>query len=288
LRGGTQRAHLVGIEPVRHLVQVDMLRAHRHEPGIPSVGRPALTAERFTADPFTTSGGRLYRTGDRARWLPGGTLEFLGRADGQLKVRGHRVEPGEVEAALAAHPAVSAAVVTAHGAGEDRRLAACLVPADSRAGLPPVTELREHLAARLPAHMIPGTYTELAALPLTPNGKVDRTALPDPDPDRTGLDPGRYTPPATPLQEQLAGIWQQILGRARVGIHDSFFDLGGHSLLATKAVSRIRDAFGVDIPLAELFERPTIADTATAIEAAAPRATRPEESRLDQYEEFEL
>src|SRR5262249_34507169 len=142
--------------------------------------RPALTAERFIADPVAGDGSRLYRTGDRARRRADGILEFLGRADDQVKIRGYRIEPGEIEATLQAHPAVAAAAVRADGDGPARRLVACLVPADPADGLPPDAELRSFLATRLPAHMIPAVLTEITVLPLTPAGKVNRAALPTP------------------------------------------------------------------------------------------------------------
>jgi amino acid adenylation domain-containing protein len=219
-------------------------------------GRPALTAERFVADPFAGDGSRAYRTGDRARWLPDGQLEFLGRADDQVKVRGFRIEPGEVEAVLAAHPAVRDAVVTAFGPDGDRRLAAYLVPAGPGEGLPPVADLRAFAGDRLPAFMVPAVFVELAALPVTATGKLDRAALPEPEPGRTGLD--RWEEPAGPAEELIAGIWSQVLGVDRVGALDDFLELGGHSLLATQVVSRMRAVFGVEIPLAAVFDRPTV------------------------------
>jgi amino acid adenylation domain-containing protein len=227
-------------------------------------GRPALTAERFVADPFTADGSRLYRTGDLVRWLPGGRLEFLGRIDQQVKVRGFRIEPGEIETILAAHPRVRTAVVTTAGDGADRRLVAYLVPAGDADGLPPAGELREHLRGQLPEFMVPAVFTELAALPLTPNGKLDRAALPAPDtgqPDGAG-----FVAPATPTEELLAGIWAQVLGVDRVGGQDDFFELGGHSLLATRVIARIREAFGVDLPLAALFDEPTVARLARVVD----------------------
>ena len=175
------------------------------------LARPALTAERFIADPFAGDGSRMYRTGDLGRWRAGGLLEFTGRADEQVKVRGFRVELGEVEAALAACPGVRAAAVTAYGQDGDRRLAAWLVPADPATGLSAATELRALLAARLPDHMIPSAFTELAAFPLTPNGKVDRAALPDPD--GTRMPAGRVRAP----RHRDRGAAGRDLGRGAAG-----------------------------------------------------------------------
>ena len=249
-------------------------------------GRPALTAERFTADPIAAGGSRLYRTGDRARWRADGQLEFLGRADDQVKVRGFRIEPGEVEAALAAHPALAAAAViargagivsgagagtpTASGAGTATRLDAYLVAADPAAGVPAPGALREHLRRHLPPHMLPATYTELAGLPLTPGGKVDRAALPAPDAARPDLS-GQYVAPRTTVERVLARIWGEVLGADRVGAHDSFFDLGGHSLLVTQTVAKIR-ASGYDISVGERYSRPTVAAAAALIKAHAQQA----------------
>ena len=267
--------------------------AHRRGRGSPRVWPPAgLTAERFAADPLAGDGSRLYRTGDRARWLAGGELEFLGRADDQVKIRGYRIEPGEVEAALTAHPGVRTAVVTADshtssgasgsgaaatrqqrgsgdggGGGGGERLVAWLVPADQSAGIPPVSELRAHLGQRLPGFMIPAVFTELAALPLTANGKLDRAALPAPDAGRPEL-AGGYVAPATPAEELLAGIWAQVLGITQVGTTDSFFDLGGHSLLVTQVVARLR-ASGYDISVGDLLDHPTIAAAAPLLLAEA-------------------
>ena len=237
-------------------------------------GRPALTAGRFVADPFAGDGSRVYRTGDRVRWMSGGELEFLGRADDQVKVRGFRVEPGEVEAVLAAHRGVRAAVVAASGQGDDHRLVAYLVPADPAEGIPPVSELRAFLQQRLPDFMIPAAFTELAALPLTVNGKLDRAALPSPDDSRPEL-AGGYVAALTPAEELVAGIWAQVLGVDRVGVGDSFFDLGGHSLLATQVISRVRRVFGVEIPLAALFDQPTVARLAAVIRDVAPGVAAP-------------
>jgi amino acid adenylation domain-containing protein len=221
------------------------------------LGRPGLTAERFIPDPWG-DGERLYRTGDRARLLADGRIEFLGRLDRQVKIRGFRVELGEVEAALMRHPGIAEAVVVVRGEGADRRLVACVV------GEPlPADGLRRFLEALLPAPLIPSAFVFLPELPLTANGKVDRAALPEPAVRR----PVRGRLPSGPVEELLAGLWEELLGVERVGAEDSFFDLGGHSLLATRLVSRIRDAFAVELPLAELFQEPTVAAAAARIEA---------------------
>ncbi|MGC0336804.1 amino acid adenylation domain-containing protein [Streptomyces sp. SLBN-8D4] len=244
---------------------------------------PALTAERFVADPFASDGSRLYRTGDRVRWNEAGQLEFLGRLDDQIKLRGYRIEPGEVETALTAHPGVGSAVVTVIGDGVMAQLAAHLTPAAVGEAIPSVADLREHLRRRLPDFMIPATFTELARLPLTPTAKVDRTALPGPD--QAGPQPGhQYVAPATRTEELLAGFWADVLGRTRIGTRDNFFELGGHSLLATQVVSRIREVFGVELPLTAMFHEPTIAETAETID----RATLAAVGGTDEYEEFEL
>ncbi|MET0395230.1 MAG: non-ribosomal peptide synthase/polyketide synthase, partial [Longimicrobiaceae bacterium] len=229
------------------------------------LGRPGLTAGSFVPDGLSgEAGGRLYRTGDRVRWLAGGALEFLGRTDQQVKLRGFRIEPGEVEAALRAHPAVRDAVVVARDAAGGARLVAYLVPADG-AGEPDAGELRAFLRGRLPDYMVPSALVALAALPLTPSGKVDRGALPEPAAaDGAGA---RYVAPRTPAEDVLAGIWAEVLGVERVGVEDGFFDLGGHSLLATRVVSRARAALGVELPVRALFEAPTVAGLAARAEA---------------------
>ncbi len=239
-------------------------------------GRAALTAQRFVADPFAADGGRLYRSGDRVRWVAGkdtgrgAELEFLGRADDQVKVRGFRVEPGEVELALEAHPGVAAAAVAGDGPAGQTRLAAYLVPADPARGVPSVDELRAYLKQRLPEFMVPAVFTEMASLPLTVSGKLDRAALPPPDAVPRGPAVG-FVPPSTPTEELLAGILAQVLGVERVGVRDGFSDLGGHSLLATRVISRVRSVFGIDIPVAALFDQPTVAGMAAVIEGARQR-----------------
>ncbi len=224
--------------------------------------RPALTAERYLPDSVSgLPGERLYRTGDLVRHLPGGVLEFLGRIDQQVKIRGFRVEPGEVEAALSALPAVASAAVVVRHAGGERSLMACLVA-------PPGAEtgLRAALRGSLPEFMIPADWVFLDALPLDPNGKVDRRALARINP-RLGSDRQRtgYEPPRNAAEATIAGIWAEVLGRERVGIREEFFEIGGHSLLGTRVMSRLRKAFGTDLPLRMLFERPTVAALAEAL-----------------------
>jgi amino acid adenylation domain-containing protein len=231
------------------------------------LGRPALTAERFVPDPFGPAaggapGGRLYRTGDRVRWRPDGTLEFLGRLDQQLKLRGFRIEPGEIESVLGQHPGVrTAAVIAREDEPGDKRLVAYVVPD----GVPlDGGELRRFLEQRLPEYMVPAAIVELDSLPLSPNGKLDRRALPAPD-DTDRRERDDYVAPRTPVEEMLAGIWASVLRLERVGIRDNFFVLGGHSLLATQVVSRVRTAIGIELPLRALFEDPTVADLAARV-----------------------
>ncbi|HLX07310.1 MAG TPA: amino acid adenylation domain-containing protein, partial [Thermoanaerobaculia bacterium] len=290
------------------------------------LGRPDLTAERFVPNAFAGpgatatsvpagfpsamgamaaggAGSRLYRTGDLARWRRDGALECLGRVDQQVKVRGFRVELGEVEAALARHPAVAAAAVVAR---EDRLLAFLVPRRQAAPPVPPATpatpatpettapaaagspsgerpepaalpaelarELRQFLAASLPAYMVPSAFVGISALPLTPNGKLDRRAL-STGPEGRGGPPaaaaaGLGGAPRTLVEALLAGIWSELLGSEGIGVEDSFFELGGHSLLAARAVSRVRETFGVELPLARFFATPTLAELARAIEAA--------------------
>jgi amino acid adenylation domain-containing protein len=226
------------------------------------LGRPELTAERFVPDPIGMEpGARLYRTGDLARYRSDGTAEFLGRLDHQVKVRGFRIELPEIELALAAHPDVREVVVVARGQGLDQRLVAYIVPVAE--GIFAAGELRRFLVERLPEHMVPTAWVTLPALPLSPNGKVDRAVLPAPE-----LSGGGSRSPRTPVEEMIAGIWGEVLRLETVGAEESFFDLGGHSLIATQVVARLRDAFGVEMPLHRFFQAPTVAEQAAFVATA--------------------
>ncbi|HEX4966051.1 MAG TPA: amino acid adenylation domain-containing protein [Thermoanaerobaculia bacterium] len=229
------------------------------------LGRPDLTAAKFVPDPFgAAAGGRLYRTGDLVRFLASGDLEFLGRIDHQVKIRGYRVELEEIEAVLARHRSVREAVAAVReDAPGDQRLVAYVVPAPGER--PSAADLRAHLEAALPAHMVPSAVVFLDALPLTGSGKVDRRALPAPVVDRPEL-VAVFVGPRTPAEEVVVGIWAEVLGVARVGIHDGFFDLGGHSLLATRVLARVREALGVEVPLHAFFEALTVAELALRVE----------------------
>jgi acyl-coenzyme A synthetase/AMP-(fatty) acid ligase/acyl carrier protein len=247
------------------------------------LGRPGPTAEAFVPDPFSPrAGARMYRTGDRARYLPDGNIEFLGRRDQQVKVRGFRVEPGEAEAALAEHPSVRQCVVLAHrDKAGDASLAAYVVLKGEQAET--LGALRDFLRERLPFYMIPSFFIPLEVLPLTPNGKVDRRALPAPD--QTHLPAlGRFVAPRTPEEATLCTLWADLLRVERVGVEDNFFELGGHSLLTTQLVSRVRSAFGVELPLRAVFENPTVAGLAEHLETLrwAAQGARPPDGADDE------
>jgi amino acid adenylation domain-containing protein len=236
------------------------------------LGRPELTAERYVPDPFSASPGeRLYKTGDLVRYRPDGELDYLGRLDHQVKVRGFRVELGEIEVALQGHPALRDAAVLAVGEGGERRLVAYLVARPGEPA-PSFTELRSYLKEKLPAYMLPSATVVLEALPLTPNGKLDRRALARIEAERT-LEEEGHAAPLTPLESGLAEIWNEVLGRPPAAAGEDFFQLGGHSLLAAQVASRIRETFGVDLPLRRLFEASTLAAMARAVLDAGDRGS---------------
>jgi amino acid adenylation domain-containing protein len=228
------------------------------------LNRADITAQKFIPHPFNREpGARLYKTGDKARYLPDGNIEFLDRCDRQIKIRGYRIELGEIESVLWQHPEIrECVVIDREDVPAQKRLVAYLVTESSQQlSLP---QLRSFLKQRLPDYTIPSAFVQLKTLPLTSNGKVDRRALPAPDPTR--LEPEEtFVAPRSPFEEAIAETWCQVLNIDRVGIHDNFFDLGGHSLVATQLVSRLRDAFAVELPLRSIFESPTIAELAIAI-----------------------
>lgn len=242
------------------------------------LNRPELTAERFLEDPFSSMpGARLYKSGDLARYREDGILEFLGRADDQVKIHGYRIELGEIEAALNAHPNVKSCAVLAR---EDepgiKKLVGYLVPREGEA--PAATELRAFLSESLPEYMVPAHFVVLDALPLTPNGKVDRRALPAPS-----IGGGKGGAPQTPTQKIVAEFWRDLLKADDIGIEDDFFDLGGHSLAATALMQRIRSAFGVEMRLATLFDRPTIAGLSEAVDLLALTDTQVEPGTREEF-----
>ncbi|MFF3736457.1 amino acid adenylation domain-containing protein [Streptomyces sp. NPDC002566] len=219
------------------------------------VNRPGLTAERFVADPFAGAGRRMYRTGDEVRRRADGTLEFVGRADRQVKVRGFRIEPGEVEAAIAGYRDGCAAVVVARA---DDLVAYCV-------GDPDLDELRDHVAALLPAHMVPARFVRIAAFPLTVNGKIDFSLLPEPDAGTTQAD-GRL--PEGEYEELVAGVWAEVLGQDRVFAEDDFFALGAHSLMAIRVVARVKKELGVALSIRDVYQRPMLRDFAEFVQSA--------------------
>jgi acyl-coenzyme A synthetase/AMP-(fatty) acid ligase/acyl carrier protein len=230
------------------------------------LNRPELTAERFIRNPLGLdkpgfADTRVYRSGDLVRWLPSGELEFLGRIDDQVKVRGFRIELGEIESVMREHPGVKDAVVAARA----DTLVGYLLPAGDAADAPAAGELRAHLRSRLPEYMVPAAFVVMDAFPRSPAGKIDRKSLPAPDQTRRDA-ATEYVAPRTETEQKLAAAVGELLKLERVGVNDNFFELGGHSLLATQLISRIREQFRVAIPLKVLFEHPTVAGLAIAVD----------------------
>jgi aryl carrier-like protein len=260
----------VGVTGEIYLSGASLARGYAHRPG--------LTAERFVADPYGPPGGRMYRTGDLGRYDHDGVLSYLGRDDAQVKVRGFRVELGEIETVLAAHPAVTAAAATVVGDALDRRLAAYVVGHE----VPGPVELRGWLAERLPGYLVPDTVTRLDALPTGRSGKLDRAALPAPPAERPEL-AQPYAAASTPTERRIADVWSRVLGLTRIGVHDTFFDLGGNSirLLAVLTALREQDP-GVPVELVDLFRHPTVATLAAHLDrtagAGAPEPAGPGET----------
>ncbi|QRK05610.1 non-ribosomal peptide synthase/polyketide synthase [Archangium violaceum] len=255
----------VGVPGELYIGGVAVARGYLH--------RPELTQEKFVPDVFGVRGERLYRTGDYARYLADGNIEFLGRRDAQVKVRGFRIELAEVEAALARHPSVKDVAVVAREVGAGgKQLVAYVVGKEGQA--PGAGELKSFLKERLPEYMVPSAFVRLESFPLTPSGKVDRKSLPAPEMEATGT---QYVAPRTVMEEVVAGVWAPLLSLGRVGAHDNFFELGGHSLLATQVASRLREVLQLDVPVRLLFESATVAELAQRLESAVGggRGTRP-------------
>ncbi|WP_419789495.1 amino acid adenylation domain-containing protein [Pseudomonas edaphica] len=228
--------------------------------------RPALTAERFVPDPFGKPGSRVYRSGDLTRGRADGVVDYLGRVDHQVKIRGFRIELGEIEARLREQDAVGETVVVAQESPSGKQLVAYVVPAEPVADPVAFREaLRRALKTRLPDYMVPAHFMFLDQMPLTPNGKLDRKGLPQPD---AAQSQGVWVEPVTPLQQQVAAIWAQVLGAVRIGLTDHFFELGGHSLLAMQVISRVRQLLERDVPLRTLFEQPQLQGFVLALDAA--------------------
>jgi natural product biosynthesis luciferase-like monooxygenase protein len=252
------------------------------------LGRPELTAQRFIRNPFHDGGEkRLYRTGDLARYLPNGEIELLGRMDHQVKIRGHRVELGEIETLLNEHPDVRESVVVANeSTSGDKRLVAYVIPRAGQASAQ--RPLRQYLRERMPEHMVPAQFVFMTVFPQTPNKKIDRNALPVPDVNATEVADG-FEPPATAVEKKLAELWSELLDIRRIGRGDNFFESGGHSLLAMQLVRRIRTSFGVDLPLKNLFEHPTVAGLGEAIDALSwSAAARTPVQAVGEREEVEV
>ncbi|MDB4951686.1 MAG: hypothetical protein JWM27_4335 [Gemmatimonadetes bacterium] len=236
------------------------------------LGRPGLTAERYLPDPFGgDAGARLYRTGDRGRWLGDGSVEYMGRLDEQVKVRGFRIEPGEIESVLRAHPGVAdAAVIAREDTPGDPRLVAYVVAAEG-AEAPSPADLRAAAAERLPDYMVPAFFVALPALPVTPNGKVDRKALPAPDVESARA--AEFVAAEGDLETVLSDVWKGVLGVERVGVNDNFFELGGHSLLLARVQAGLKERLGREVAMVDLFRFPTVRTLAAHLGEGAEDAT---------------
>jgi acyl carrier protein len=230
--------------------------------------RPELTAEKFISDPFSpTPGARLYKTGDLARFLPDGNIEYLGRVDHQVKIRGFRIELGEIEGALASHPAVrEAAVMAREDVAGEKRLVVYYTASNANGKATGVAELRSHLSGKLPEYMVPAAYVRIERMPLTANGKLDRKALPMPQGDAYAV--RGYEAPQGEMETRLAQIWADVLKISRVGRNDNFFELGGHSLLAMQVMARIRHNFNLELPVRSIFDEPTVAGSVVELQKA--------------------
>lgn len=254
------------------------------------LNQPELTTEKFIPNPFSDEPeARLYKTGDLVRYLPDGNIEFLGRIDNQVKIRGFRIELGEIETMLGQHPAVrETLLLVREDAPGDKRLVAYLIPKHEPA--PTTSELYHFLREKLPNYMIPAAFVMLETIPLTPNGKVDYRALPAPDQAQLELEE-TFVAPRTPVEEKLASIWANVLGLEQIGVHNNFFQLGGHSLLAIQVISRLRQAFEIELSVRSLFEAPTVAELAELIEITrwtAQGLQVPSSVMEDDYEEISL
>jgi acyl carrier protein len=251
----------VGIPGELHIGGIGLARGY--------LNRPELTAEKFIQNPYGKPEDRLYKTGDLARFLPDGNVEYLGRIDQQVKVRGFRIELGEIESVLEEHPDVVQAVVVARNeGGGEKSLLACIVPkvlSDAPANSPVTpAQLRVYLQSRLPEYMVPAAFTMLKQIPMTSSGKADRRALLEMNfaPVQREV---AYIPPRTPLEEEVAAVWKEVLGLAQVGVQENFFEIGGHSLKATKVVMLLRNKLGINASLRLLFEHATIGEMSEAL-----------------------
>ncbi|MCT7964314.1 amino acid adenylation domain-containing protein [Laspinema sp. D1] len=270
----------IGVPGELHIAGVGLAKGY--------LNRPDLTDEKFIPNPFSNElGSRLYKTGDLARYLPDGNIEYLGRIDDQVKVRGFRIELGEIEAALSQHPnLLQATVALREDIPNQKNLVAYTVPLQEPA--PPISELRGFLKQQLPDYMIPNAFVTLAALPITPNGKVDRRLLPAPD-IKSLIQTLEFVAPQTPTEELVASIWEKVLGVEQASVNANFFELGGHSLLATQVVSQLNSSLGLHLPLSKLFELPTVASLSSYIDATLWTSENIENiNTTDEREEFEL